>query len=51
MAPGSKNTIAVVRTVILFMRVASIATHCEVMQLEVRAGWPIEPCCQIAQED
>jgi len=38
MTPGSKNRIAVDRTSILFMMVASIATHWELVQLEARCG-------------
>ena len=48
---GSNNRLAIVRTSIILIRVASIATQLNVMQLEVRAGWPIESCCPSAQED
>ena len=51
MAPGSKNRLAIVRTSIIFISVASIAIQFEVMQPEVRARWPIESCCPSAQED
>jgi hypothetical protein len=39
MAPGSKSRLAILRTSDIFIRVASILTHFEALQPEVRARW------------
>ena len=39
MAPGSKSRLAILRTSTIFIRVASILTHFEVVQPKVRVRW------------